>query len=285
MGGLAVVAALVVVPADVRAGEEWPAGTWSPDVWREDKPVPPPARARPIPPPLTPPPPRRRVVHRAPSRTFLLEYGVGPTMFAALGPHSTTRELGGAFQLRVEQPLVRHFGVGLRFGWALTSWKRTERVARPGYKLASLITEGLGNVWGELGERHRIDEEVGIGFAAVVITIFAIIPYAIAGAFYLVSPLAATSSFETAATFDVWPGHDPRRTPYLGAGGAAMLYVLPDTGRAFGGVGPTASLGYRFGNISLGLVGTWLPHGGHGRDASTPNAHIFTSTLTLSIMR
>lgn len=205
--------------------------------------------------------------------------GIGATYLGALQSKRAHSEAGLVLQAGARVPIGDHYGFGFRFAYGMTGWDRTEDVARRGYKIGRWTTQAYGDVWDWAGEGEESERSLRY-FAAFFGFIGLIFPYALAGMIYMVSPFAASSYGEVDATFDWEPGDDPKYGPYLKGGLGLMAYVHPDTGHLYGGLGPTFGLGYRADTVRLGVIGTLLPSGAHGGDATE---HILVGSFTVSV--
>ena len=243
----------------------------------------PPPPSAPAPAPVAPPPARPAPpVVQAPKeeRKTITELGFGATYLGAIQSSQTHSEAGVVFHVAPRFPIGDHYGLGLRFAYGMTGWDRTEDVARSGYKVGRWTTHAYRDVWdwaGEGEDNTRGLRVIGAFFAFIGL----VFPYVVAGMFYLAAPFAASSYGEVDATFHWEPADDPKQGPYLKGGVALAAYVHPDTGRLYGGLGPNLGFGYRVGNVSLGVVGTFLPNGFHG---SARAEHVLIGSFTIGVV-
>jgi hypothetical protein len=250
----------------------------SPVVITMPLPPPPASASAPPPPPAPVEPPKPDLAQR---RKTITELGVGVTYFGAIQRSRVPSQAGVVFQAAPRFPIGDHFGIGLRFAYGLTGWSRMEDVTHAGYSVGKWTTHAYRDVWSWVGEGDK-DDEAGRGILAFFGSIFLVAPLVLAGALYAVSPLAASSYAETDLTFDWEPADDPKAGPYLKGGIGLMAYVHPDNAHLYGGLGPNAGFGYRADNVSVGLVGTFLPYGAHG---GTKAEHVLNGALTVSLVR
>jgi hypothetical protein len=212
-------------------------------------------------------------------RRTITAFGLGPAGFFTTGTGSLARP-GVALQVASHVPIHENMGLGLRFSWTLTEFRRTEDMTRTAYKIGRWTTTAYGDVydWAAQKDDARLLRWMGAFFAFFGL----LFPFMVSGIFYVASPLSATTALELGLTFDYAFGTDRYSSgPYLKGGLGLVGYVHPRHDKLLGGVGPTFGAGFRFGDhFDLGLNATFLPSILHGQ-ARGENGDVVLTSVTL----
>jgi len=217
-------------------------------------------------------------------RTTVTTFGIGPTWYLQTpnGQGARWSSPGLMLHLASRIPFDDHLGVGIRFAWGLTEFRRFESWTKAGYDVGEWSTHAYRDVYqwaAHPADEWRALRWMGAFFAFCVLWM----PYIVSGAIYLLSPLAPTTYLEADVTFNVDVGTDRAGSgPYF-KGGLALLGALhPHYNTMLGGLGPTAGIGFRAGKVDLGVHGTWSPPGLHG-ESHGESTHILISTFSLGV--
>jgi hypothetical protein len=241
---------------------------------------PPPEAAKPPPEAAKPaPPPEKKDEKKEEAKGGRTAIGIGPAAFVTTGTGSFARP-GVALQLASHVPIQENMGIGIRFSWMLTEFRRTEDMTRTAYRIGRWTTNAYGDVydWAAQKDDARLFRWMGAFFAFFGL----LFPYIVSGLFYVASPFAATTALELGLTFDYSFGTDRLRSgPYLKAGLGLVGYVHPRQDKLLGGIGPTFGAGVRFGDhYDLGLNATFIPSVLHGQ-TDRENGDVVLTSLTL----
>jgi hypothetical protein len=207
--------------------------------------------------------------------------GIGPTYFATTGTGRELSRPGIVAHVATRIPFEDNLGLGLRFAWGLTEFRRFEDFTRAGYRIGEWTTEAYKDVyhWAAEPDDWRLFRWMGGFFAFVVLWM----PYLAAGVCYALSPIAPTTYLEADATLNYDFGTDRAgEGPYFKAGLGLLGYLHPRTDKLLGGLGPTAGLGVRTGKVDLGVHGTWLPPSLHG-ESTGERTNVFVGSLTIGV--
>jgi hypothetical protein len=208
-------------------------------------------------------------------------FGLGPTFFGTTGGRSDVAHPGVALHVATRIPFEQNLGIGLRFAWGLTEFRRMDEFAKPAYDIGKWTTNAYVDVynWAAIKDDARLFRWMGAFFAFAVLWM----PYIVSGVIYALTPLAPTTYLEGDLTFNYDVGTDKLGTgPYFKGGLAALAYLHPRTDKLFGGLGPTAGFGVRVGKADIGIQGTWLPPKLHG-DNPGETTSVFIGSLLVGV--
>jgi hypothetical protein len=186
---------------------------------------------------------------------------------------------GVVLQVAADVPLDDHFGLGVRFAWGLTEFRRFEDFAHAGYDIGKWATHAYRDVYNWAAEKDDAQslKVMGAFFAFAVLWM----PYIVAGLAYAFAPIATTTYLEADITADYNFGTDAHASgPYLKGGLGLVGFLHPQYDTLLGGVGPTAGFGLRAGKLDVSVNGTWLPLHGETRGE---HSNVFISSLLLGI--
>lgn len=218
-----------------------------------------------------------------PERKTLTSLGIGPTWFlmSPTGGGPRWSSPGVVLHANARVPFDDHYGLGVRFAWGLTEFRRFEDWAKAGYRIGEWTTNAYGDVyeWAAQKDDARGLRWMGAFFAFVVLWI----PYVVAGVAYAIAPIAPTTYLETDVTFNYDFGTDPKgQGVYLKGGVGLVAFLHPEYDKLLAGMGPTIGVGLRTGSVDLGLHGTWLPPFLHG-EARGERSNVFITGLTIGV--
>ncbi|MBM4373622.1 MAG: hypothetical protein FJ095_00945 [Deltaproteobacteria bacterium] len=234
--------------------------------------------AYPPPPPYGPPPERNTTSAR---RTAVFTIGAGPTLFAELGSSGgeNLRRPGVALESTGRLALGTSAGVGLRFAWGFTEFERARTFSDFGYSLGSWTTKAYKDVWAWSGKKEwQPFRAIGGGFAFVGLAF----PLLVAGSAYALAPLSTTTYLELDATgsYEFEDDGSSGVVPYIAGGLGVVGYLHPRTAEFLAGLGPTSSIGARFGRLDVGLRTTWIPPYLH-LETSDSRTNVVIATLNV----
>jgi hypothetical protein len=216
-------------------------------------------------------------------RKTLTTLGIGPTWFllspSGGGPRWSSP--GVVLHANVHVPGGDHYGLGVRFAWGLTEFRRFEEWAKAGYRIGEWTTNAYKDVyeWAAQKDDARGLRWMGAFFAFVVLWI----PYVVAGVAYAIAPISPTTYLEADITFNYDLGSDPKGQGLYFKGGLGLVaFFHPKYDTLHGGIGPTLGMGFRAGSVDLGLHGTYIPPGLHG-ETRNETSHLFITSLTLGV--
>lgn len=220
-------------------------------------------------PPADEPPPRRTSARFGGGFAYFTtsDSGTGETQVAAPGI---------AIELQTTHPILEHWRANFRFNWGLTEFHRTEKLVETANGIGEWTTGAYASVfeWSTTKDDYALFRIMGSIFAYVGL----LVPYAVAGVFYIMSPFAPTTYLGCDITGSYQLGDDDVHG-YLEAGVGLVSYVHPKYGGLYGGVGPTLGVGVKLDFVNIGAHGTWSPPGAHGEPTSQ-SSNVYVGGLT-----
>lgn len=210
----------------------------------------------------------------ADDRSFRLTASIGPTLFAL---DTQLLSPGVLLDLDATAPVGESGIFGLRLAWGLTEFRRTVEFARAGYELGRWTAHAYEDVVNWAGEDSK--DQGGRILLSIFPMMFLIVPFALAGSLYMLAPFAASTYVE----LDAAGGLDLSRGgvgPYFKGGLGFLGYLHPTSNRLYGGIGPTAAVGFKIERFDVGIKGTWVPGVFQGDVA---HQNLFTAGLSFGL--
>lgn len=183
---------------------------------------------------------------------------------------------GLALELHTGAPILEHWRANFRFNWGLTEFHRAGKLIETANDIGAWTTGAYVSVfeWSTTKDEYALFRVMGSIFAYVGL----IVPYAVAGVFYIMSPFAPTTYLGCDITGSYQIG-DEDLHGYVEGGVGLVSYVHPKYGGLYGGVGPTLGVGVKLGFVNVGVHGTWSPPGAHGEPLSQ-KSNVYVGGLT-----
>jgi hypothetical protein len=178
-------------------------------------------------------------------------------------------------------PFDDNLGLGLRFAWGFTEFRRAESFAKAGYDVGEWSTHAYRDVynWAAIKDDARAFRWVGAFFAFAVLWI----PYIVAGAIYVLAPFATTTYLQADLTFNYDVGSDRKGTgPYFKGGVGLFTFLHPHYDTLHGGMGPTLGAGVRIGGADISVNGLWSPSILHG-ESHGEHTNVWISSFAIGV--
>lgn len=183
---------------------------------------------------------------------------------------------GVAIELHSGFHLADDFKLNLRFNWGLTEFHRAGALIETANVIGEWTTGAYATVWewGLKKDEYVLFRLFGSLFASVGL----LMPYAVAGALYVLSPFAPTTYLGCDLTGSYHLGDDDLNA-FVEAGLGLVSFIHPKYGGLYGGVGPTVGFGAKLGFVTIGVHGTWSPPGAHGEPTGS-GSNVYVGGLT-----